>query len=244
MNAIKKYMYLWQNSDPETQLLIKPAFVFIVGYIGTGKSTLADYINKKIKYNNTVCTGVLRSILRTFDKSEDLFHHTYDFQYAEQTKSVNQSLEDRIFEICESQAEKLVSSIEDIYKFSLTERQMYIIEGAQIFPDMLSSDLRKNCMFIGAKAERNRYKSQLAGPNHKRKFSDSQVEVLWRVSQKVEKRIEKSGVSCFSTYELRTQGKTMLNQYLESLISDYSLQKAQLTNPQLFTVANKIASSL
>lgn len=216
MEYIDKYMDKWSGSDDE----LAPCFILVGGYIGTGKSTLSDYISKMLKYANVVATGVLRSIIYNTDKEKysALSMHTFDFNYAERTRKIGQSISERIFEMCLEQSMILSKFINGIYQFSRTEKQLYIIDGGHVFPSMFSEEMRSNSLFLGCKASYENYHIQLSGPNHKRSFTKEETDILWEVHEMVVAELAKSDLQCVLTEDLLSSADFKLDRYLEKLI--------------------------
>lgn len=129
MNSFQKFNQLWIQKKIKT-----PLFIFIGGYCGTGKSTLAKALQKKIVESTIVPTGVVRAVCKPFLKSMgDVYVcHTYQLGQFSQDDT-------ELFANYKKQSSILNEHIKELCNFATSEMQNLIIEGNHIFPKLVNA---------------------------------------------------------------------------------------------------------
>lgn len=128
MDAFQLYNQLWAEKKIKT-----PLFIFIGGYCGTGKSTLAKILQTKINESTIVPTGIVRATCSPFlNNSGEIYNsHTYDlYKYSPNDQE--------LFSNYKKQSRALYEPIKELCNFAKTEMQNIIVDGNHIFPELLN----------------------------------------------------------------------------------------------------------
>lgn len=150
----------------ETGRTTKPIIVLIGGYAGTGKSTLAHKIAKKLEYAQVLPTGILRSIAQTQLTREQhpaMFYSTYDLHdlYGAGVREVGTAFRE--------QCEPITSIVHSVIDFMTVEKQHLIIEGNHIVPwATYHSDQCEIIELYTYVDDAAQHKRMLGGPTHNR----------------------------------------------------------------------------
>lgn len=129
MNSFQRFNELWAQKKIKT-----PLFVFIGGYCGTGKSTLAKALQAKITESTIVPTGIVRATCKPFLKNMgDIYGcHTYRLGQFSQNDI-------ELFANYKKQSSILNEPIKELCNFATSEMQNLIIDGNHIFPELVTS---------------------------------------------------------------------------------------------------------
>jgi len=109
-----------------------PLFIFIGGYCGTGKSTLAKALQLKISESTIVPTGIVRATCKPFlkDMGEVYGCHTFGLYKFSQN-------DQELFSNYKKQSTILQEPIKELCEFVKSEMQNIIIDGNHVFPELV-----------------------------------------------------------------------------------------------------------
>ncbi len=129
MNSFQEFNRLWTQKKVKT-----PLFIFIGGYCGTGKSTLAKALQEKIVESTIVPTGIVRATCKPFLKNMGEIYgcHTYRLGQFSQNDI-------ELFANYKKQSSILNEPIKELCNFATSEMQNLIIDGNHIFPELVNS---------------------------------------------------------------------------------------------------------
>jgi 2-phosphoglycerate kinase len=129
MESFQKFNQLWIQKKIRT-----PLFVFIGGYCGTGKSTLARALQKKIVESTIVPTGVVRAVCKPFLKNMGDIYTCHTYQLGQFSQN-----DVELFANYKKQSSILSELIKELCNFAVSEMQNLIIEGNHIFPELVDA---------------------------------------------------------------------------------------------------------
>lgn len=165
---IETFNELW-----EKKIITKPLVIVYGGYAGTGKSTNCNKIAELIKYTTNLPTGVIRSTINDYLKSEEqdiLSVHTYDLHKVMDPVNPNSKEgEEEIIKRFLMQIKPISKAINSIISFVASEKQHLIIDGNHVFPGLIN--INPNVHFIefyNKVSDPNKHKEMLCGPTHNR----------------------------------------------------------------------------
>ena len=160
------------NKAWEDRKVTKPVIILIGGYAGTGKSTLASRLAKRLSYAQTIPTGIFRSIAQTqYDQQQNqaLFVPTYELHtvYGQDTASIVRAYKE--------QCAPVTNIIESVFRFLALEKQHLIIEGNHILPweTYRNSECHIIELYTYVKNE-GQHLAMLGGPTHNRTITAEQ----------------------------------------------------------------------
>ena len=127
MDSFQIFNQLWA----EKKIKI-PLFIFIGGYCGTGKSTLAKALQLKISESTIVPTGIVRATCKPFlkDMGEVYGCHTFGLYKFSQN-------DQELFSNYKKQSTILQEPIKELCEFVKSEMQNIIIDGNHVFPELV-----------------------------------------------------------------------------------------------------------
>ncbi|PIV07571.1 hypothetical protein COS53_01710 [Candidatus Shapirobacteria bacterium CG03_land_8_20_14_0_80_35_14] len=127
MDSFQIFNQLWAEKKIKT-----PLFIFIGGYCGTGKSTLAKALQLKISESTIVPTGIVRATCKPFlkDMGEVYGCHTFGLYKFSQN-------DQELFSNYKKQSTILQEPIKELCEFVKSEMQNIIIDGNHVFPELV-----------------------------------------------------------------------------------------------------------
>ena len=127
MDSFQIFNQLWAEKKIKT-----PLFIFIGGYCGTGKSTLAKALQSKISESIIVPTGIVRATCKPFlkDMGEIYGCHTFGLYKFSQN-------DQELFSNYKKQSTILHEPVKELCEFAKSEMQNIIIDGNHVFPELV-----------------------------------------------------------------------------------------------------------
>ena len=127
MDSFQIFNQLWAEKKIKT-----PLFIFIGGYCGTGKSTLAKALQSKISESIIVPTRIVRATCKPFlkDMGEIYGCHTFGLYKFSQN-------DQELFSNYKKQSTILQEPIKELCEFVKSEMQNIIIDGNHVFPELV-----------------------------------------------------------------------------------------------------------
>jgi 2-phosphoglycerate kinase len=211
---IEKFNRLWEKGEITTPLLI-----LIGGYAGTGKSTLVDNIDKRIRHLYVAPTGNIRAILRMFISESDnpaLYKPTYDLDSLP-TDSPSEKPEIANFIL---QVKPIADCISQIAKFIAVERQNHIIDGNHVLPWMIQIPEGVISIVIMSQVSNEAtHRKMIGGPSHNRTLTEEQFQTGRRIQEFIVQQARQHGIDVFEYYELVDRSLEKINAVLKEVIS-------------------------
>lgn len=127
MDSFQIFNQLWAEKKIKT-----PLFVFIGGYCGTGKSTLAKALQLKINESTIVPTGIVRATCKPFLKDLGQIYSCHTFGLYKFSQN-----DDELFLNYKKQSTALHKPIKELCEFAKSEMQNIIIDGNHVFPELM-----------------------------------------------------------------------------------------------------------
>lgn len=183
MNSFELFNQLWAQKKIKT-----PFFIFIGGYCGTGKSTLAKALQAKICESTLVPTGIVRATCKPFLTSlgETYGCHTYDLYKYSQNDS-------ELFLNYKKQAKVLYEPIKELCVFANSEMQNIIVDGNHVFPELLSFiDTRWKIDVYMKTSDEKQLIENMTDITHPRVMTDREMETAKKLHNLTVEEISKS----------------------------------------------------
>jgi 2-phosphoglycerate kinase len=160
---------------------LKPLFILIGGAAGSGKSSLASRLCHEIPTLTQITTSIIRTVLRaTQPDTPWLAQHTYDLE----------STDDFLL-----QARPVMDCINQLARFAVTERVLYVIEGSTIVPGLFSPPQDVNPVELYLQVSyTDTHRRMLGGPTHDRSLTDLQFERCRKLQEFLAAEAERCGV--------------------------------------------------
>ena len=176
---IEKFNKLWREKRIRTPLL-----VFIGGYAGVGKSTVANVIAKNIPHVSFYPTGFARASAQTFTKKKDnpaLYMNTFRLH-----EFINKNLNKSEFKrecvrLFKNQRDAVTSVLTNCVKFIASEHQNTIIDGNHVCPNLVDKINKDNpgvilFEFYLKVSDPKVHFQMMQGPTHSRVLTEKDFE--------------------------------------------------------------------
>ncbi len=139
--------------------------ITIVGSPGSGKSTIANRLAKKLDINLVLGTDQIREIVRSYiPKEQDPVLHTsailaYDLVNQEDPYNVRGFI---------AQSKSLKNGIEGIIRKTIKEDKDIILEGIHLIPEVIDIESDKHYEFVITVPDEQEYKKRISGQGEQR----------------------------------------------------------------------------
>lgn len=173
LKNLKKYNELWESGK-----VTKPLVIIIGGAAGTGKTVLSYKLQKDIPFINYLTAALIRSLLGLFITEWEnpyLRLHTFELQKVENGN--NELDTKKLIKKFQKQSEPIIAGIENFLIFLASEKQHYIIEGANVLPRKWNYKQDKLIVIpLVMKVSDPKVHSQMmGGPTHNRDVTDEKM---------------------------------------------------------------------
>lgn len=172
---IEKFNRLWLEKRIRT-----PLVVFIGGYAGVGKSTVAEQIAKRVKFMSFYPTGFARASAQAFTskkKNPALYMNTFRLHEFIDNDVSESGFRKECVNLFKMQRNSVVAVLKNCINFIAAEHQNTIIDGNHVCPDLCDA-LEKNNpgilsfeFYMKVSNPEEHYK-MLQGPTHSRVLTE------------------------------------------------------------------------
>jgi 2-phosphoglycerate kinase len=211
-NSISTFNKYWEKG-----VVKKPLVVLLGGYAGTGKSTIAALITKKVKHINTFPTGLIRAALREYISQEEnpyLFTQTYNLHL----------LTNDVVSAYITQCSPISNSINQAIDFANIEKQSIIFDGNHVLPGIMNPNNYNNVLEVYLKvSDPKKHLEMLGGPTHNREFDAKQFDTARKLHEFIVNTAYKHNKPVFEYDEASKSIEVLLQNLLGNIVAENKL---------------------
>lgn len=176
---IEKFNRLWREKRLRTPLL-----VFIGGYAGVGKSTVANVVAKNVAHVSFYPTGFARASAQTYIKKKDnpaLYMNTFRLHEFIDKNASKSELKRECVKLFKKQRESVILVLNNCVKFIASEHQNTIVDGNHVCPELVDKVNKNNpgviiYEFYLKVSDPVTHFKMMQGPTHSRVLTDEDFE--------------------------------------------------------------------